>query len=361
MLRFIAKKFSSGYIRFVMVNPVMILIVAVSVSILVMLGINLYLSIKSRGKKEPDENYVVLHQRLDSLAQAVSEQMERTRQASERATLSVSQQVHNFTQGMTQLHEGLKGMHDSVKSVVSFQDLFRNPKLRGQWGEMSLEASLAQYFPKDRYIIQHYFSSGEAVDAVVRLPNDILLPIDSKFNWDNFQKLVNADNDIHKDGYRKLFYSDVKKKVDEIGSKYILPAEGTTDFALMFVPAETVYYEIINNMKEVDIADYARKKKVILVSPNTFALSVSAIQHWYRDVHINQKTQSIVKKLESIVADSAKLADNFRKLGGHLSDATSAYEDSEKRLGLMTERVNKVIKTGETNEDDQNKIELPKA
>lgn len=336
-----------------MTNPMSVLIIAVGVSILLMLGINLYLIVKSRKKTGPDEGYVVLHQRMDALSQAVSEQLERSRQASERATLSVSQQVHHFTQGMTQLHEGLKGMHDSVKNVVSFQDLFRNPKLRGQWGEMSLEASLAQYFPKDRYLIQHYFSSGEAVDAALRLPNDILLPIDSKFNWDNFQKLVNADNDIHRDGYRKLFYSDVKKKIDEISSKYILPSEGTTDFALMFVPAETVYYEMINNMKDVDVADYARKKKVILVSPNTFALSVSAIQHWYRDVHINQKTQSIIKKLEGIVADSAKLADNFRKLGSHLSNAQSAYEDSEKRLGLMTERVNKVIRIEGTEEDEE--------
>src|SRR3989344_3192828 len=344
-----------------MINPITVLIIAVAISILIMMGINLYISISSRKKRGSDDNYVVLHQRMDALAQAVSEQMEKSRQASERATLTVHQQVQNFTQGMTQLHDGLKGMHDSVKSVVSFQDLFRNPKLRGQWGEMSLEASLAQYFPKDRYLIQHYFSSGEAVDAALRLPNDILLPIDSKFNWDNFQKLVNADNEIHKDGYRKLFYSDVKKKIDEISSKYILPAEGTTDFALMFVPAETVYYEMINNMKDVDVADYARKKKVILVSPNTFALSVSAIQHWYRDVHINQKTQSIIKKLEGIVADSAKLADNFRKLGSHLSNAQSAYEDSEKRLGLMTERVSKVIKIGETEEEQPQGIELPKA
>ena len=334
----------------IMIDSLVVLIVAVAISALIMLGINLYLTIQSRKKGESDENYVVLHQRMDSLAQAVSEQMERSRQASERATLTVHQQVQNFTQGMTQLHEGLKGMHDSVKNVVSFQDLFRNPKLRGQWGEMSLEASLAQYFPKDRYVIQNYFSSGEAVDAVLRLPNEVLLPIDSKFNWDNFQKLVNSDNDIHRDGYRKLFYSDVKKKIDEISSKYILPAEGTTDFALMFVPAETVYYEMINNMKDVDVADYARKKKVILVSPNTFALSVSAIQHWYKDVHISQKTQSIIKKLEGIVADSAKLADNFRKLGNHLSNAQSAYEDSEKRLELMTGRVTKVIKEGETNQ-----------
>lgn len=341
-----------------MVNPIYILLFVVSMAVLVLLSINLYLLLKSR-KKSPDQEYVAIHQRLDNFSQLINDQLEKNRDSAMRATLSVHQQVQNFTQGMTQLHEGLKTMHDSVKNVVSFQDLFRNPKLRGQWGEMSLEASLAQYFPKDRYLIQHYFSSGEAVDAVLKLPNDVLLPIDSKFNWDNFQKLVNADNDIHRDGYRKLFYSDVKKKVDEISSKYILPAEGTTDFALMFVPAETVYYEMINNLKDVDVADYARKKKVILVSPNTFALSVSAIQHWYRDVHINQKTQSIIKKLEGIVADSAKLADDFRKLGNHLSNAQSAYENSEKRLGLMTERVSKVIKIGETEKPEE--IEAPKA
>ena len=352
-----------------MINSITILTIAVSASILIMLGINLYFAVKSRKKDKPDENYVVLHNRMDALAQAINEQMEKSRQASERATLTVHQQVQNFTQGMTQLHEGLKGMHDSVKSVVSFQDLFRNPKLRGQWGEMSLEASLAQYFPKDRYLIQHYFSSGEAVDAALRLPNDVLLPIDSKFNWDNFQKLVNSDNDIHRDGFRKLFYSDVKKKVDEISSKYILPAEGTTDFALMFVPAETVYYEIINNMKDVDVADYARKKKVILVSPNTFFLSVSAIHHWYKDVQINQKTKSIIKKLETIVADSAKLSDDFRKLGNHLSNAQSAYESSEKRLELMTDRVGNIVRIGSEEKpavegesrQGREEIEAPKA
>jgi len=327
------------------VGSISILIFVVSSATLILLGINVYMMLKPK-KEQPDEKYLLMHQRLDALSAAMNDQLEKNRQSAMQATLSVHQQVQSFTQGMTKLQEGLRNMHDSVKSVVSFQDLFRNPKLRGQWGEMSLEASLGQYFPKDRYAIQHYFRSGEAVDAVLKLPNDILLPIDSKFNWDNFQKLVNSDNDIHRDGYRKLFYSDVKKKIDEISSKYILPGEGTTDFALMFVPAETVYYEIINNLKDVDIADYARKKKVVLVSPNTFFLSVSAIHHWYRDVQINQKTQSIIKKLETIVADSSKLADDFRKLGNHLSNAQSAYESSEKRLELMTDRVSSVVKIG---------------
>ncbi len=342
------------------INPVYVMIAVVSMAVLVMVGINLYYMVKARKNIQSDAGqYVVMHQRLDSFAELLNKQLEQSRQASEKATFAVSQQVQGFTQGITQLQEGLKSMHDSVKNVSSFQDLFRNPKLRGQWGEMSLEASLAQYFPRDRFIIQHYFSSGEAVDAALKLPNDILLPIDSKFNWDNFQKMVNSDNDIHRDGFRKLFLSDVKKKVDEIASKYILPSEGTTDFALMFIPAETVYYEIINNLKDVDIPEYARKKKVMMVSPNTFALSVSAIHHWYRDVQINKETQNIIKKLERVVADSSKIADDFRKLGNHLSNAKSAYDDSEKRLGLMVDRVQSVIKIGDST-SEEGQIEAPK-
>jgi DNA anti-recombination protein RmuC len=125
----------------------------------------------------------------------------------------------------------------------------------------------------------------------------------------------------------------------------------------MFVPAETVYYEMINNVKEVDIAEYARKKKVMLVSPNTFALSVSAIHHWYKDLQINSQTQSIIKKLERVVADSVKIADDFRKLGNHISNAKSAYDESEKRLGLMVGRVQDVIKIGES---EEKQIEPPK-
>src|SRR3989344_2106562 len=222
-------------------NPIYILLTIVSLAVLAMFGINLYLMLKSRRNAGADQShFMVLHQRMDSFMDLMNKQLAEGRQSSEKAALAVHQQVQGFTQGITQLQEGLKNMHESVKNVSSFQDLFRNPKLRGQWGEMSLEASLAQYFPRDRYGIQHYFSSGEAVDAVLKLPNEILLPIDSKFNWDNFQKMTNSDNDIHRDGFRKLFLSDVKKKIDEIATKYILPSEGTTDFALMFVPAETV-------------------------------------------------------------------------------------------------------------------------
>lgn len=338
-------------------TPAFLIIGVVSAAMLAMAGINIYLMLKAR-KKEPDQGSVILHQRLDALSQLVSSQLEQNRQSSAQATLSVHQQVQSFTKGMTELAATVQQVHQSVKDVSSFQDIFKSPKLRGIWGEASLEAALGQYFPKDMYQMQFYFKSGEAVDAAIKLPNGLLLPIDSKFNWENFEKMINSESDINRDMHKKQFYSDVKKKVDEIASKYILPSEGTTDVALMYIPAETVYYEIINNIKDADIPAYARTKKVILVSPNTFYLTVSAVLHWFRDVEFSKQTKDIIKRLERVVIDSGKLSDDFRVLGKHLGNAQSAYQESENRLTLMVDRVKNVVELGQA--EEAKKLEVPK-
>lgn len=333
------------------------------------LGIFLYkISKKFDSKKEPDQNFLLLNQRLDTLASSTNQALRETlqlvtghlkenRESTERSVTAVNQQVQNFTQGITSLSENLKQVHTSVKDVVSFQNIFKSPKLRGIWGESSLEASLGQYFSKDIYELQHYFKSGEAVDAVLHLPNSLILPIDSKFNWENFEKMINAENDINREVARKAFYSDVKKRIDEIASKYILPSEGTTNLALMYVPAETVYYEIINNIKDVDIPSYARSKRVFMVSPNTFALSVSAIQHWFRDVQITKQTQEILKKLGRVTIDGHKLGEDFRRLGKHLSDAQGSYTDSEKRLDLMLDRVENLVEVEDSGKTEKVLVE----
>jgi DNA recombination protein RmuC len=315
---------------------------------LILAGIVVVVWLLARPKPQPqDQSALMLAQRLEALSQQVGQQLEHSRQASEQSSRSVFSQVQNFTQGIAQLQAEVKGVQEQVKQVVSFQSIFSTPKLRGNWGEYSLESALGQYFPGASWHMQHAFSSGEAVDAVLQLPNGIFLPIDSKFNWENFQAMVKADNDISREGYRKQFLSDVKKRVDEIAKKYILPGEGTTDFALMYMPAEAVYYEIIQNMGEADVADYARKNKVILCSPNTFYLTVSAVQHWFRDAQFSSQTQAVMKKLGTVITDAGKLAEDFRKLGDHLSDASSAYERSEKKLGHLVERTQKVIEMSE--------------
>ena len=305
------------------------------------------------NSKKNENEYGVLHQRMDSVTQLILNQLKENKESAERSSVVFNQQTQGFISGITQLQEKVNHVQESVKGVVSFQNIFKSPKLRGQWGETSLEAVIGQFFPKELYALQHYFKNGEAVDAVLKLPNERLVPIDSKFNWENFERMTQAEDEINRDIFRKNFLGDIKKKIDEIASKYIRPSEDTVDLALMYIPAEGVYYEIVNQIKEADISAYARSKKIILVSPNTFYLTLSAIQHWFRDVQITKQTKEIIKRLSWISKDAEKLDYSFKRLGKHLSDAKSSYDDSEQRLSLMTNRVQNVV--GGENIESQNK------
>ncbi len=325
--------------------------------------IALFFNIKKISSKGDDEKMIVLNERMENLTQnikslneEVSSRMKEQRESVEKSTLNVYNQVRGFTSGITSLAEKVNQVQDSVKNVSSFQEMFRAPKLRGIWGEMSLDASLSQYFSRDSYKTQHYFKSGEAVDAILKLPNELILPIDSKFNWENFEKMINSEKEDQRLVFQKTFFNDVKKKIDEISSKYILPSEGTVDMALMYVPAETVYYELISNTKMVDVPNYARKKKIVLTSPNTFMSHVSAIQHWVKDIQLSKQTKEIMKKLDRVITDSVKLEEDFGKLGKHMKDAQSAFDNSEKRLGLMTDRVQKVMEI-ENEEEEVKKLD----
>lgn len=261
---------------------------------------------------------------------------------------AMQDQIRSFTKETTEMRENLKQIEEVVKDVSSFQEIFKSPKLRGQWGEASLEHILSQHFPKELFKTQYLFSSGEQVDAVLKLPNGRVLPIDSKFPSENFEKMINAVSETEKNFFKKNFLEDVKNRVNEVASKYILPAEGTTDFAFMYIPAEAIYYEIINNIgREVDIASFAWSKHIILTSPNGLYKDLRTIEHWFRDTQISRQTQEILKKLARVHQDSEKLMEDFRKLGSHLRNASAAYDDSDKRLSLLDERVEKLVEIGE--------------
>lgn len=260
----------------------------------------------------------------------------------------MQKQISSFTKEATQIREDLKQVQDSVKDVSSFQEIFKSPKLRGQWGEASLEHILAQHFPSELYKMQYLFSSGEQVDAVLKLPNGKILPIDAKFPSENFQKMVSATSETEKDFHKKNFLEDVKFKINDIAVKYILPSEGTLDYAFMYIPAEAIYYEIIHNIsKEADISSFAWSKHIILTSPNGIYKDLRTIEHWFRDVQISKRTQEILKKLGRVHQDAKILMDAFRKLGSHLTNAKSAFDSSEKRLTMLDEKVERLEEIGE--------------
>jgi len=317
--------------------------------ILIMTGgtaIVIFLSRKSKIDKNQTDAIRDLERRITDL---MIGQLKEIRGSVDGTSKAMQDQIRSFTKETTEMRENLKQIEEAVKDVSTFQEIFRSPKLRGQWGEASLEHILAQHFPKELYKIQYLFSSGEQVDAVLKLPNDRVLPIDSKFPSENFEKMINTGAETEKNFYKKSFLEDVKNRVQEIASKYILPSEGTTDFAFMYIPAEAIYYEIINNIgREVDIAAFAWSKHIILTSPNGLYKDLRTIEHWFRDTQISKQTQEILRKLGRVHQDSEKLMDDFRKLGSHISNAKSAYESSENRLRLLDDKVEKLVEIGET-------------
>ncbi len=277
----------------------------------------------------------------DHLSKLITEQLKEVRGTVDGTTKTMHKQIKSFTKETEKLRGEIGEIQKAMENVSSFQEFFTSPKARGEWGEASLEHILKEYFPADFYQSQYMFDSGEQVDAVLKLPNDKFLPIDSKFPFDNYRRMIEEEDESKKEKLRKRFLKDAKKKITSISNKYILPSEGTVEFAIMYIPAEAVYYEISMN-KEIDVVEYAREKKVILASPNTIFLTLKAIEHWFRDTHISRKTQEIIKGISRMEKDSRKLKDDFRKLGKHLSNASSAYERSDQRLDRFTNRVEKL-------------------
>lgn len=304
------------------------------------IAVFIFLTKKSRIDRKQNEAIRDLEIRLTNL---ITNQLKEIRDTQDGASKALHEQVRLFTEGTTRLQERLKQIQEKVKDVSSFQEIFKSPKLRGQWGEASLEHIISQHFPSELWKRQHSFPSGEQVDIALKLPNGKILPIDSKFSSDNFERMVAATSDTEKGLFRQKFLSDLKLRIDEVGSKYVLPSEGTVDFALMYIPAEAIYYEVMFGLRKEDVASYAWRKKIVLTSPNTIYLTLRTIEHWFKDTQISRQTQEVLKRLNRINRDAQKLAEDFRKLGNHLRHTVSAYDSSEKRLNLFSDRVDKLL------------------
>ena len=274
-------------------------------------------------------------------------QIREIRDTQNEASRDLNQQIQEFNKETVGIKEGLKQIQEKVQDVSSFQEIFKSPKLRGQWGEASLEYVMSQYFPSDLWEKQKAFPSGKIVDIVLKLPNKKILPIDSKFSSDNFRRMIEEKNEEQKEIFKKEFLKDIKKRIDEISSRYIVPSENTTDFALMYIPAEAIYYEIMFGLKEKNVGDYAWKNKVVLTSPNTIYLTLKTIIHWFKDTQISKQTSEILNRLNKINKDADDISINFEKLGKHLQSANSAYQRSKKRLGLFSNKVDKLLEIKE--------------
>jgi len=297
---------------------------------------------------------------LGQIKSDVSENLKSNRETIDSSSRTMHQQIGNFTESITKMEGNLRNVFDSIKTsndkMSSFQDMFKTPKLRGQWGESNLEYLLEQTYSRERVLKQHYFKDGNPVDFAIKLPNDLLLPIDSKFPMEVFTAYAEETDPAGKLGKKQVFIAAVKREIDSIATKYINPAESTTDFALLYIPAEAVFYEIMFSMKDDDLVEYAQRKRIQLVSPNTLRLNLSVIEHWVRDITVNKETKEILKRLGAILQDGKKLSESFVKLGKHITNVQSAYDDSGKRVELLTNKVQKVIAISV---QDENVVDSP--
>ena len=254
--------------------------------------------------------------------------------------VKVDGRLAGMTETSTRMHEGLgkvgettAQMNERLKDLQRFEQMLRPPKARGGVGELLLKQLLADVLPAGTFALQHGFRSGERVDAVIRL-DGALVPIDAKFPLDNFQRFVDADDDVTREQYAKAFARDVKGHIDAIAEKYIRPEEGTYEFAFMYLPAEAVYYELVCNRigGDANPVEYAQKQRVFPVSPNTFYTYLLTLAQGFKGLRIEEHAREVMTYVADLNRDFTRFKTDFDVVGRHLGNAQSKFSESERRL-----------------------------
>lgn len=272
----------------------------------------------------------------------------------------MNEQLRNVVKGVSEVGESSKQVFAVADQLKELQNILKNPKQRGILGEYYLETVLQNVLPPDSFKMQYAFEDGEIVDAVVFVKGKVI-PIDSKFSLDNYNRLVEAGDSPERAQYEKTFINDLKLRITET-AKYIRPAEKTTDFAFMFIPHEGIYYDLLSNKvgagEENLIQRAAGKHKVIIVSPTSFLAYLQTVLQGLKAMEIEEKAQDIIKNVERLSGHIAKYEDFYQKLGNTLSTTVNHYNAGYKELNKIDKDVTRI--TGETIGIDTLEIDKPK-
>jgi DNA recombination protein RmuC len=274
-----------------------------------------------------------IEQRLDRRLGELDSRFDRRLESLDGRLLSTQQSAGETTTQIVERLSKLDGtanqMLDRAKDLARLEQALRPPKARGGFGELLLANLLRDRLPADAYQVQYTFASGDRVDAVIRVEK--LVPVDAKFPLDNFERLVEAGDDESRALHEKAFARDLKGHVDAIAQKYIRPAEGTFDFALMYLPSESVYYELVCG-KTGELLKYAHGKRVFPVSPTTFTSQLQVIVLGLKGLQIEQHAQEVMAYVAQLSKDFERFEDDFRTVGTHLGHAQSRYAEAQNRL-----------------------------
>lgn len=258
--------------------------------------------------------------------------------------------IKEVTEKLVKLDETNKQVIGFTDQLRSLQDILKNPKQRGILGEYYLETVLKNVLPPQAYAMQYAFKDGVIVDAAIFIKNQVI-PIDSKFSLENYNRILEAKEVVEKEKYEQLFIRDLKNRIDET-SKYIKPEENTMDFAFMFIPAEAIYYDLLINkvgaMKSNtrDLINYAYEKKVVIVSPTSFMAYLQTVLQGLRYQQAEQSVQEIIKKVMELGKHLSAYNSYFEKLGNHLGTTVSMYNSASKELKKIDKDVLKISGEG---------------
>ncbi len=302
-----------GCDRIVHMDPVIVLVIVLGGLIVLGLLINKRLVDLAEEQKPSDE----LLEIIKLLREGSKEDRKLMLSSLQKNTQSLNERLDAAARVIGKVQRNIGEMSEIGRGIKELQEFLRSPKIRGNVGEQVLKDLLSQILPKKSFYLQYTFKSGEKVDAAIKTSAGII-PIDSKFPLENFRKMVSAETEAEKKSHKKQFERDVKKHIDAISKKYILTEEGTIDYALMYIPSEAVYYEIVNSPK---LFDYGAAGRVLPVSPTTFYAYLRAILMSFEGQKIEKKAREILAAIRAIQKDYNKVEDNISKLQRHLNNA----------------------------------------
>jgi len=317
-------------------------------SILAVIGliVVIFLLLKKKPKQE-DSSFLMLQQRLDNIQKCLDDRLAESTNVIQKQFGQTAKIIQDVTTQLTKLDGTNKQVIGFAEQLQSLENILKNPKQRGILGEYYLEELLRNVFSPSQYQMQYEFKDGEVVDAVIFL-KDKIIPIDSKFSLENYNRIIEEKNQVKRTELEKNLRQDLKNRIDET-SKYIRPNENTMDFAFMFIPAEAVYYDLlINKIGAVksntrSLIDYAVKEKhVHIVSPTSFYAYLQTILHGLRAMQIEESAKEIRKGVEMLGRHLAIYGDYLQKLGNNLSTTVNSYNNAYKEFGKIDKDIAKI-------------------
>ena len=297
--------------------------------------------------------------KLSETHRATQEQINHTMQAVQGITGQSARQIADVVAGLTKLEETNKQVVNFSAQLQNLQDILKNPKQRGVLGEYFLEETLKNVLPPNSYQMQYPLGKDEKtdkdliVDAVVFV-KDKIIPVDSKFSLENYEKILTATDSSERERLEKIFKQDLKNRIDET-SKYILPEKGTMDFAFMFIPSEAIYYDLLVNkigaaqVNTRDLIEYAfQDKKVIIVSPTSFLAYLQTVLQGLRAFKIEESAKEIRTNVEKLGKHIIMYEEYLKKLGGSLGTTVNHFNTAYKELGKIDKDVSRIADVDKT-------------